>query len=71
MGQMLLALEFQIGPTYEMVLAGDPAHESTQAALREVRRRFLPNKVLAGVDGKGGKPPALLKDLLDGKSAAG
>jgi uncharacterized protein len=70
MGQMLLALEFQIGPTYEMVLAGDPGHDSTRAALREVRRRFLPNKVLAGVDGQGVKPPALLKDLLDGKSAA-
>ena len=64
-------MEFQLGPTYELVLAGDFGHDPTRAALREVRRRFLPNKVLAGAKGQGDNPPALLTDLLAGKSTAG
>jgi uncharacterized protein YyaL (SSP411 family) len=71
MGQMLLAVDFHLGPTYEMVVAGEPRHDSTRTALHEVRRRFLPNKVLAAALGPhGGKPPALLGNLLDGKIAA-
>jgi len=71
MGQMFLAFDFYLGPTYEMVLAGDPAHESTPAALADIRRRFLPNKVLAAalVEEEGGAP-ALLNALLAGKAAA-
>jgi uncharacterized protein YyaL (SSP411 family) len=64
MGQTLLALDLQLGPTYELVLAG----AAEDAALREVRRRYLPNKVLAGAV-RGAESPALLKDLLAGKTA--
>jgi uncharacterized protein YyaL (SSP411 family) len=72
MGQMFIALDFYLGPTYEMVVAGDPRSDSTRAALRDVRRRFLPNKVLAAALAEdGSRPPALLKELLDGKAAAG
>jgi uncharacterized protein YyaL (SSP411 family) len=67
MGQMLLALDLHQGPTFELVLAGDPASESMAAALRDLRRTFLPNKVLASASGA---TPAMLKDLLAGKSAA-
>jgi uncharacterized protein YyaL (SSP411 family) len=66
---MLIALDLQLGPTYEMVLAGDSRNEHTGAAVRDVHRRFLPNKVLAAAmaDHKA-KPPALLHDLLAGKA---
>jgi uncharacterized protein len=70
MGQMFLALDFYLGPTYELVLAGDPASEATHDSLGNIRRRFLPNKVLAGGLGENGvKPPKLLEELLVGKSA--
>jgi uncharacterized protein YyaL (SSP411 family) len=61
MGQTLLALDFQLGPTYELVLAGD-ANE----VLPELRRRFLPNKVLAAATPD---PPPILAALLAGKSS--
>ena len=54
--QLLVALDFMIGPSQEIVIAGDPAHESTQAMIRAVHRKFLPNKVLLlrlqGAEGK-------------------
>jgi len=46
-GQMLMAVDFYLGPTYEMVLAGDPASADTRKVLADLRQRFLPNKVLA------------------------
>jgi uncharacterized protein YyaL (SSP411 family) len=52
-----------------MVYAGD-ARGGNDETLRAAQRRFLPNKVLAGV-GSGDEAPALLKDLLTGKEAAG
>jgi uncharacterized protein YyaL (SSP411 family) len=69
MGQMLLALNFQLGPTYEIVLTGDSRGDGTRAALRDLYRRYLPNKVLAAafVDKKA-SPPSLLNDLLAGKA---
>jgi uncharacterized protein YyaL (SSP411 family) len=54
--QLLVALDFMIGPSQEIVVAGDPALETTRAMLEAVRRRFMPNKVLLlrppGVEGK-------------------
>ncbi len=47
MGQMLMAVDFHLGPTYEMVLAGDIVQPDTAAVLADLRRRFLPNKVVA------------------------
>jgi uncharacterized protein YyaL (SSP411 family) len=67
MGQMLLALDFHLGPTYELVFAGD----RSSSELADVRRRFLPNKVLAGAASEAAQTPALLKDLLAGKTADG
>lgn len=65
-GQMLIALDLHLGPTYEMVLAGDLTGAATQQTLAEIRHRYLPNKVLAFV-GEGVQAPAALKDLLVGK----
>ncbi|MBW2319084.1 MAG: thioredoxin domain-containing protein [Deltaproteobacteria bacterium] len=44
--QFLNALDFMVGPTQEIVISGGPFHDSTQAMIKAVRGRFLPNKVL-------------------------
>lgn len=64
--QMMLALDLQLGPTYEFVLAGDLQDKATQDTLADLRRRFLPNKVFAFV-GEGSEPTTALNDLLVGK----
>ena len=54
--QLLSALDFMMGPTQEIVIAGDPALDATRDMLRTVRGKFLPNKVVllrkSGPDGK-------------------
>ena len=54
--QFLSALEFMLGPTQEIVIAGDLGLDSTKDMVRVVRGRFLPNKVVLlnqnGPDGK-------------------
>ncbi len=42
----LSAASFAIGPSREVVIAGDPADPATQALVAEVRRRHLPNTVV-------------------------
>jgi hypothetical protein len=44
--QMLLALDFLAGPSYEVVVVGRPGSADTGAMLRELRRPFLPRKVV-------------------------
>jgi len=44
--QWLSALDFAIGPSLEIVIAGKADSKEAQAMLRIVRERFLPNKVL-------------------------
>ncbi len=68
--QMLLALDLRIGPTYEMVLAGNPKEVSTVIVLADLRRRFLPNKVMAFIT-QGEDPPAAIAALLQGKKMLG
>jgi len=54
--QLLIAFNFMVGPSQEIVIAGDPALEATQAMVKTVHQKFLPNKVLLlrpdGVEGK-------------------
>ena len=69
MGQMLMAVDFHLGPTYELVVAGDLQDSATTKVLDEIRRRFLPNKVLAAAGADA--PPASLADLLAGKGGGG
>ncbi len=45
--QFLIALDFILGPSHEVVIAGEESNPRTQAFLRTVRSRFIPNKVLA------------------------
>ncbi len=44
--QFLIALDFAVGPTKEIVIAGDLHQEDTNLMLHTIRRRFLPGKVL-------------------------
>ena len=69
-GQMLIAVDLQLGPTYEMVLAGNLAETASQQALKELYERFLPNKVLVMADAEGTTAGAV-KDLVLGKSMLG
>ncbi len=46
-GQMLLAVARYLGPTYELVIVGDPGDPETEQLLREIRGSFLPEYVLA------------------------
>lgn len=44
--QMLIAVDFAVGPSQEVVIAGDPQADDTKAMLRALRSRYLPNTVL-------------------------
>jgi len=44
--QLLAALDFMIGPSQEIVIAGDPGVEATKAMVRIIHKKFLPNTVL-------------------------
>ena len=44
--QMLVALDFMVGPSREIVIAGDPDHAVTRAMIEVVHGKFLPNKVV-------------------------
>jgi uncharacterized protein YyaL (SSP411 family) len=46
-GQMLIALDFYLGPVQEIAVIGNPANEETRRVLHAVHARFRPNKVLA------------------------
>ncbi|RDE16036.1 MAG: thioredoxin domain-containing protein [Candidatus Thorarchaeota archaeon] len=42
---MLVALDFILGPSFEIVIAGNPESEDTQSMIRALRQRFLPREV--------------------------
>jgi len=44
--QMLCALDFALGPAYEIVVAGDPRAPDTRATLSALHEVFAPNKVV-------------------------
>ncbi|MBW2053274.1 MAG: thioredoxin domain-containing protein [Deltaproteobacteria bacterium] len=44
--QFLAALDFIIGPSQEIVIAGNPEREASRALIQAIRQRYLPNKVL-------------------------
>ena len=45
-GQLMVALDFGIGPSYEIVIAGNRHAADTRAMVEALRTRFLPNKVM-------------------------
>jgi uncharacterized protein YyaL (SSP411 family) len=44
--QLMVALDFGIGPCYEVVIAGKAQAEDTKSMLKVLTARFLPNKVV-------------------------
>jgi uncharacterized protein YyaL (SSP411 family) len=73
----LLALSAAVGPTREIVIAGDPVDPTTQALVAEVRKRHLPNTVvLLHPPGDAGRaieeiaPFVKAQGMVDGKPAA-
>jgi uncharacterized protein YyaL (SSP411 family) len=46
-GQMLIALDFHLGPVQEFAVIGNPEDETTRRVLRAIHDGFRPNKVLA------------------------
>lgn len=44
--QLMVAVDFGIGPSYEVVIVGNSQAEDTKAMLNAVGRQFVPNKVV-------------------------
>jgi uncharacterized protein YyaL (SSP411 family) len=44
--QLMLSVDFGIGPSYEVVIAGRTGAEDTEAMVRTLRTHFVPNKVV-------------------------
>ena len=53
--QMLVALDFQLGPTRQIVIAGTPGAADTEAMLQAVRKPFLPRSIVLLADGGAGQ----------------
>jgi len=77
MPQMLVAVDYSLSKPRQIVIAGKIDNDVTKALLAEVRRHFLPKKILILADGGEGQKffsekneaiPAM--SLIDGKSAA-
>ena len=43
---MLCGLDFILGPSFEVVIAGNPEQEDTKRMLKEITHRFLPRKIV-------------------------
>lgn len=44
--QLMMAVDFAVGPTYEIVIAGKTGAADTAAMLKTIRSAFVPNKVV-------------------------
>ena len=69
-GQMLVALDFYLGPVQQIAIVGPPQDAETRRALAAIYGRFTPNRVIAFHDPADGAPSAELAPLFEGKEAA-
>ncbi len=44
--QMMVGLGFGIGPSYEIVIVGNPQANDTKEMLNSLRKHFIPNKIV-------------------------
>ena len=65
---MLVALDFHLDSTVEVAIVGERNAEDTQAVLRAVDSRFIPNKVLAFKSEASDEVANATVPLLDGKA---
>lgn len=42
--QLMVAVDFKLGPSYEIVISGAPDNEDTKIILESIRSRYIPNK---------------------------
>jgi uncharacterized protein YyaL (SSP411 family) len=70
-GQMLIALDFHLGPVREFAVVSDTMDGETAQALDRIRSRFDPNKVVAHKTGEMGAQAEKAVPLLAGKTARG
>jgi uncharacterized protein YyaL (SSP411 family) len=70
-GQLLVALDFFLGPVQEFAVVGDPATEETRRVLRAVRKGFRPNKVVGLKAPENTERLEELVPLLEGKALVG
>jgi hypothetical protein len=70
--QLMVALDFAVGPSYEVVIAGKIQAKDTRDMLRALRTRFLPNKVvLLNPGGKESPEVAELAPFIKNQSSIG
>jgi len=74
-GQMLIALDFHLGPTTEVAVIGKRGDPETERVLKAIHQAFRPNQVVAFHDPTKGNPPGLVpllkdKPQIDGKVTA-
>jgi uncharacterized protein YyaL (SSP411 family) len=69
-GQMLLALDFHLGPVQQVAVVGPARAEETRRALAAIRRSFHPRRVVAFHDPATGPAPAELAAMFEGKLAS-
>ncbi len=68
-GQMLIALDFDLGPTPEIVIVGDPRRAETSEVLAGLRRHYVPNRVVACRAPGAAPADSPLAALFEGKTA--
>jgi hypothetical protein len=70
-GQAFLALDFHLGPAYEIVIIDGDQPTETEAVLKKLRRHFLPNAVFLrrANDMSDDQLPPALKTILQGKTS--
>ncbi len=54
---MMSATDLALGPSFEVVISGQPGSPDTEAMLRALRQRFLPHKVVVFRPGDTKEPP--------------
>jgi hypothetical protein len=75
--QMLAALDFHLDKPKQIIIAGKRQNEDTERMLREVHRKYLPNRILLLADGGTGQqflsqylPSIQPMMMLDGRATA-
>ena len=74
---LMVGLDFAIGPTYTLVIAGDTNSEDTKEMLNAIREEYIPNKSLLFLPTEKSSPEILdiaefakFYEKVDGKAAA-
>jgi uncharacterized protein YyaL (SSP411 family) len=70
-GQMLVALDFYLGPVQQIAVVGAVSDAQTKRALAAIHRAFRPNRVIALHDPATGAPLKELAAMFEGKDAVG